>query len=84
MALRGKKVDIAKTRSIKTIMGITEENLNVIAMVEKTSKTHYRYNGERLPATEIYRRNRKRRDHSKYLLSVEIEIENRSSPWIVK
>ena len=62
--------------SPKTMMSITEENLNVIAMVKKTSKTHYRYNGELLPATEIYRRNRKRRGRSKYLLSVGIELDN--------
>lgn len=62
--------------SPKTMMSITEENLNVIAMVKKTSKIHYRYKGELLPATEIYRRNRKRRGHSKYLLSVGIELDN--------
>ena len=57
-------------------MSVTEENLHVIAMVKKTPKTHYRYKGELLPATVIYRRNRKRRGQSKYLLSTEIELDN--------
>lgn len=60
--------------SSKTIMAILGEKLNVIAMLKKTSKAHYRYKGEMLPVTAIYRRNRKRRGRSKYLLSVEVEL----------
>ena len=65
--------------SPKTIMAVTDENLDVIAMLKKTPKTHYRYNGEMLSVTEIYKRNRKRRGRSKYLLSVEIELSHRVS-----
>jgi hypothetical protein len=60
-------------------MAVTEENLDVIAMVKKTSKTHYSYNGEDLPVTEIYKRNKKRRGRSRYLLSVEIELRSQGS-----
>ena len=63
--------------SPKAMMAITEENLDVIAMLKKTSKVHYRYNGEMLPVTEIYKRNKKRRGRSKYLLSVTIEMNDR-------
>jgi hypothetical protein len=54
-----------------TIAKLTEENLDVIAMVKKTSKTHYLHNGQMLPVTKIYQMYRKRRGRSKYLLSAE-------------
>jgi hypothetical protein len=57
--------------SPKTVLSVTEEGLHVIAMVKKGAKTRYRYNGEMLAATEIYKRNKKRRGRSKYLLSVD-------------
>jgi hypothetical protein len=57
-----------------TILALARERLHVIAMVKKTTKVHYRYKGELLPATKIYSLNRKRRGRSKYLLSVEIEL----------
>jgi hypothetical protein len=50
-----------------------------IAMLKKTSKTHYRYNGEMLPVTKIYARNKKRRGRSKYLLSVLVDIHGREN-----
>jgi hypothetical protein len=56
------------------ILKIIAEKLHVITMVKKTSKVHYRYNGEKLSCMAIYRRNRKRRGRSRYLLSVEAEI----------
>lgn len=65
--------------SPKTILAVIEENLNVIAMVKKTSKTHYLYNGENLPVTEIYKRNKKRRGRSRYLLSVGVAMTGRDS-----
>jgi len=60
--------------SPKTVMSVTEEGLDVIAMLKKGAKTHYRYNGEKLPVAEIYKRNKKRRGRSHYLLSVEVEM----------
>jgi hypothetical protein len=56
------------------ILKIIAEKLHVITMVKRTPKVHYRYNGEMLSSVEIYRRNRKRRGRSRYLLSVEAEI----------
>jgi hypothetical protein len=57
-----------------TILKIMAEKLHVITIVKKTPNVHYRYNGEMLSSVEIYRRNRKRRGRSRYLLSVDAEI----------
>ena len=57
-----------------TILKVVKEELHVITMVKKTSKVHYRYDGEKLCVKRIYRKNRKRRGRSRYLLSVEAEI----------
>ncbi|MCL1876249.1 MAG: transposase [Synergistaceae bacterium] len=57
-----------------TILKIVAEKLHVIAMVKKSAKVHYFYNGEKLSVKEIYRKNTKRRGRSRYLLSVEAEI----------
>jgi hypothetical protein len=56
------------------ILKLKAEKLDVIARVKKTSKVHYKYEGEMLSAPEIYSRNRKRRGRSRYLLSVPIEV----------
>jgi len=56
------------------IAALKKEKLNVVAIVKKTSKVHYRYEGKMLDVTEIYKRNRKRRGRSRYLLSVQAEI----------
>jgi hypothetical protein len=57
-----------------TILALNHEKLHVISMVKKTTKVHYRYNGEMLPVTKIYTQNRKRRGRSKYLLSAKVEV----------
>lgn len=60
--------------SPKTIMKLkTDRHLDTIAMVKK-GKTKYLYQGKSLNIKEIYRRNRKRRGRSKYLLSIEITL----------
>ncbi len=46
----------------------------MIGMVKKTPKMFFRYNNEDMPLTSIYRKNKKRRGRSKYLLSVIIEV----------
>lgn len=46
---------------------------DVIGMVKKTPKMFFRYNKEDMPLTSIYKKNRKRRGRSKYLLSVIVE-----------
>ena len=57
-----------------TILKVVAEKLHVITMVKKTEKVHYRYNGEKLSVKKIYRKNKKRRGRSRYLLSVVAEI----------
>ena len=57
-----------------TLLSLKNRNLDVIAMAKKTSKVHYMYKGQMIAATEIYKRNRKRRGRSKYLLSADIQI----------
>jgi len=47
---------------------------DVIAMVRKSSKMFFRYQGQDLPLTKIYERNKKRRGRSRYLLSVDVEV----------
>ena len=56
------------------ILKLKEKGLDVIARVKKTPKVHYRYGGEKLSAEAIYKRNRKRRGRSRFLLSVYIEV----------
>ena len=44
-------------------------------MIRKSPKIRYIYNGEKLNLNKIYGMNKKRRGLSKYLLSVNVEIE---------
>jgi len=57
-----------------SILAIKEMGLDVIAMVKKTPKVHYRIGGKMLAVTKIYAQNSKRRGRSRYLLSVEAEV----------
>ena len=43
-------------------------------MIKKTPKMFFRYNGEALSLIHIYKRNKKRRGRSRYLLSAEVEV----------
>ena len=47
---------------------------DVIGMIKKTPKMFFRYNGEDMPLTTIYSKNKKRRGRSRYLLSVLVEV----------
>ena len=59
----------------KGIMDIKRTfGMNVIAMVKKSGKVYYEYNGEQHDVREIFSRCKKRRGRSKYLLSVEINL----------
>ena len=61
--------------SPKTIQSLKkEEDMDVIAMVKKSSKIKYGYQGENLNIKEIYSHNKKRRGRSRYLLSVDITV----------
>ena len=54
---------------------IKKLGLDAIAMIRKSSKIRYIYEGEKLNLNKIYGMNKKRRGRSRYLLSVNIEIE---------
>ena len=65
--------------SPSSLLSIKEMDYDVIAMAKKTPKVHYLYNGEMQPLTEIYKKNKKRRGRSRYLLSVEVTIKKNDS-----
>lgn len=56
--------------SPSTLHAVKGLGYDVIGMVRKTPKMFFRYNNEDMPLTSIYKKNRKRRGRSKYLLSV--------------
>ena len=60
----------------KQLKDVKDLGLNVIAMIKRNGKIHYRYNGECLDIRQIYSRNKKRRGRSKYLLSVTVDVES--------
>ena len=60
--------------SPSAIHSIKEIGCDVIGMVKKTPKMFFRYQGEDQSLISIYRKNKKRRGRSRYLLSVEVEI----------
>ena len=66
--IAGQRRKQAQTKAIK------EKDLDVIAMIKKSSRIKYEYNGEKLSIKEIYSRNKKRRDRSKYLISVDVML----------
>ena len=57
-----------------SIHAVKEVGYNVFAMVKKTSKMFFRYNGEDMSLISIYNKNKKRRGRSKYLLSVIVDV----------
>ena len=61
--------------SPKVIRSMKEKGLDVVAMVKKSSKVHYRFQGEQLDCKEIFARCKHRRGRSRYLLSVGVEID---------
>lgn len=60
--------------SPSTLHAVKEVGYDVIAMVKKTPKMFFRCNGEYMPLTAIYNKNKKRRGRSRYLLSVMVEV----------
>ena len=57
--------------SLHAVKGI---GYDVIAMIKKTPKMFFRYNGEDVPLVSIYNKNKKRRGRSRYLLSVMVDV----------
>lgn len=60
--------------SPSSIHAVKEIGYDVIAMVKKTPKMFFRYNGEDMSLTSIYNKNKKRRGRSRYLLSVMVDV----------
>ena len=59
---------------VLTLHAVKALDYDVIGMVKKTPKMFFRYNNEDMPLTSIYKKNKKKRGRSKYLLSVMIEV----------
>lgn len=60
--------------SPSTLIAVKEIGYDVIGMVKKTPKMHFRYNDTNLSLPDIYKKNKKRRGRSRYLLSVEVDV----------
>ena len=60
--------------SPSTLHAVKEIGYDVIGMVKKTPKMFFRYNNDDLSLVSIYKKNKKRRGRSKYLLSVLVEV----------
>ena len=60
--------------SPKVIRSMKELGLDVVAMVKKSSKIHYRFQGQMCSCKDIFRSCKHRRGRSRYLLSVPVEI----------
>lgn len=58
----------------KQIMDIHNLGLNVIAMIKKSSKRLYTFDGKQLDIKTIFAESKKRRGRSKYLLSVPVKV----------
>lgn len=61
--------------SPKTLTAVKDLGYDTIAMIKRSEKMTFLYNGEKKNIKEIYRMNKKRRGMSKYLLSRIVEIE---------
>ena len=60
--------------SPKMVSAMKALGLDTVAMVKKSDKFLFRFNGELLSDKAIYQRSKKRRGRAKYLLSVEVGI----------
>lgn len=60
--------------SPKVIRSMKELGLDVVAMVKKSSKIYYRFQGQMCSCKDIFSRYQHRRGRSRYLLSVPVEI----------
>lgn len=60
--------------SPSSIHAVKETGYDVIAMVKKTPKMFFRYNGTDMSLISIYNKNRKRPGRSRYLLSVMVDV----------
>ena len=67
------------------ITDVKSKGMDVIAMLKKSSRIQYQYEGQKLNIKQIYAKNKKRRGRSRYLLSVDVMVgkENPISAKIV-
>ena len=56
------------------ITAIKSKGMDVIAMIKKSSRIQYEYEGQKRNIKQIYAKNNKRRVRSKYLLSVDVMV----------
>lgn len=56
------------------ITAIKSKGMDVIAMIKKSSRIQYQYEGQKLNIKQIYAKNKKHRGRSKYLLSVDVMV----------
>jgi hypothetical protein len=61
--------------SPKTLIAVQELGYDVIAMIKRSEKITFFYKDKKRSLKEIYAMNRKRRGRSKYLLSVDVDVE---------
>lgn len=60
--------------SPSTIHAVKEIGYDVVGMVKKTPKMFFRYEGNDISLSEIYKHNKKRRGKSRFLLSVKVDV----------
>jgi len=60
--------------SPSSLHSVKKIGYDVIAMVKKTPKMFFRYQGEDMSLISIYNKNKKRRGRSRYLLSVMVDV----------
>ena len=58
----------------KVIRAMKEKGLDVVAMVKKSGKIHYRFQEKMVSCKQIFRQCSHRRGRSRYLLSVPVEV----------
>ena len=58
----------------KTILALKKMQLDTVAMVKKTDKIQFLYQGEMLSDKQIFNHSKKRRGRATYLLSVMVEV----------
>lgn len=64
--------------SPSALLDIAKLGYHVVSRLKNNNNLEYIYNGQKLPISKIYSQNRKRRGRSRYLLSVEIEIQHKA------
>ncbi|MCF1679266.1 transposase, partial [Tetragenococcus koreensis] len=68
--------------SPKMFQEIRTLQCHCVAMIKRSKKVHYRYQGQMMDVKQIFQANKKRRGRSRYLLSVQVEalVDNERLP----